>query len=485
MNTIRYSTGFMKVLNNGKKIFQETQNNSSIIQVFDKNDRLLKARVKYIKKNQVGNKFVNTITNIIAEPNLNRNHTSSGTTNLNKYVTDRVYDTYKKFLGFRKEYSTAHIAAPKNNYEFTPFNKISVEKHSDSANYSVEKHFSDSNNKNIVKERIVHDFNGTPDNKLIYNDKGLPYSSVETSPVNGELHGLNDLSLKTLRRLHQTDHPHIPYFSSEHHMPASLNETAKLDLDLKSDTVSTLLDLNGENLKTKTVQSGSKVIKTLGNKNNVSFEVLNNGDTLIQVFDKNDKLLKARVKHIEKNQIGDKIVNSITKINTTSDKQSFLRTTTDRVYNKFKQFLGYRKETGSYLVKPDINNKLQKSFNKALSEKHSSSADYTIKKQFNNHNGKNIVYERIVNNLDGKPDNRLTYNFKGFPYTSIRSYKGYSSLDGSAASLKDLRRQHQIDYPEYPYISPEHHMPSSLNEEVPPYTDLRSDIVLKLLNISK
>lgn len=110
-------TGVMKkVLTNGKKVVTQTAGGRTTTNVYDNNGKLLMARIKDIKRYDVGGKKVVTRTDVSKTPN----DSAPDHFEYFKTVSDRVFNNEGKYLGQRSFFSCPIYplkASPKAIYD--------------------------------------------------------------------------------------------------------------------------------------------------------------------------------------------------------------------------------------------------------------------------------------------------------------------------------------------------------------------------------
>ncbi len=190
----------------------------------------------------------------------------------------------------------------------------------------------------------------------------------------------------------------------------------------------------------RTVQIGARLVRNFGEGKNLKTVITEtlNGKTFTKVLNSDGNPIKDRAKKIDRYNVGNKKVSTITKVSKAPD-FPLEKQVTDRVYNAESGLLGIRRTDFA-----DIRDDCTKLVKQAVT-KSSIAGNIEIRKRFYS-NG--IAKGRaFINNFYRL---NLLHNNKGLPMP-----KDANSMDMHGMKLADMRHWHLEHNPESPYAPPE------------------------------
>ena len=190
------------------------------------------------------------------------------------------------------------------------------------------------------------------------------------------------------------------------------------------------------------VQIGARLVRQFGEGNNLRKVVTEtlNGKTFTKVLDSNGNTIFDRAKKIDRYEVGNKKVSTITKV---SDKSGHVlqKTVTDRVYNAESGLLGVRR-TDFFDTGDDYTG-----FVKRYATKRSIAGNRGIRKEFDNDG---IAKSRIMLKDGIYYWSGLNHNNKGLPIPSGENPAYFKDM-----SLAEMRRWHLEHKPDRAYAPAE------------------------------
>ncbi len=184
------------------------------------------------------------------------------------------------------------------------------------------------------------------------------------------------------------------------------------------------------------VQIGARLVRRFGEGKNLKTVVTEtlNGKTFTRVLNSNGNTILDRAKKIDRYEVGNKKVSTITKVST--DEAALTRQVTDRVYDGESRLLGTRRtdfrDLGDHVTK----------FVKTSVTKSSVAENRAIRKSFDTDNG--LTIHRVFFTEDHS--NYLYHNNKGLPIP-----RGATPAYLEDRSLADMRHWNVLNNPDKPY----------------------------------
>ena len=185
------------------------------------------------------------------------------------------------------------------------------------------------------------------------------------------------------------------------------------------------------------VQIGARLVRQFGEGKNLRKVVTEtlNGKTFTKVLDSNGNTILDRAKKIDRYEVGNKKVSTITKV---SDEPGHVlkKTVTDRVYNAESGLLGVRR-TDFFDTGDDYTG-----FVKRYATKRSIAGNRAIAKRFDDGiaGGRMVFPEKLV----------LHHNNKGLPMPKSTTPANFEGM-----SLAEMRRWNVLNNPDKPYAPAE------------------------------
>ena len=189
------------------------------------------------------------------------------------------------------------------------------------------------------------------------------------------------------------------------------------------------------------VQIGARLVRRFGEGKNLKTVVTEtlNGKTFTRVLDIHGNTILDRAKKIDRYDVGNKKVSTITKVS--KDEAALTRQVTDRVYDGESRLLGTRRTDFRDFGVDHVTK-----FVKISATKSSVAENRAIKKSFNADNG--LTIHRVFFTEDHS--NYLYHNNKGLPIP-----RGITPEYMDDRSLADMRRWNVLNNPDKPYAPAE------------------------------
>ena len=189
------------------------------------------------------------------------------------------------------------------------------------------------------------------------------------------------------------------------------------------------------------VQIGARLVRRFGEGPNLKTVVTEtlNGKTFTRVLDIHGNTILDRAKKIDRYEVGNKKVSTITKVS--RDEAALTRQVTDRVYDGESRLLGTRRTDFR-----DLGDDYVTKFVKTTVTKSSVAENGAIRKSFDTDNG--LTIQRVFFTKDYS--NYLYHNNKGLPIP-----RGATPAYLEDRSLADMRRWNVLNNPDKSYAPAE------------------------------
>ena len=190
------------------------------------------------------------------------------------------------------------------------------------------------------------------------------------------------------------------------------------------------------------VQIGARLVRRFGEGKNLKKVVTEtlNGKTFTRVLDIHGNTILDRAKKIDRYDVGNKKVSTITKVSKKSP-DWLTKRITDRVYDGESKLLGTRRTDFK-----DLGDDYVTKFVKTSATKSSVAENRAIRKSFDTDNG--LTIHRVFFTEDHS--NYLYHNNKGLPIP-----RGTTLANMEDMSLAEMRRWHVLNNPDKPYAPAE------------------------------